>query len=565
MVDERDLDFDDDYIKDNNSSSSNDVRLRLSGDNGSALCNDDDETKKNQKKNCESRDILLSADERYDIWEVKRLERPYLLLLPAQDLTSNDGNHHDDVEESLKYDNDEAEQQEQEEDEVLPLVDGCDIPNWHRQRFVKYSSYHQGILNVGSGCTLLRKESQLPMIHLSSSSSRCCRRRDTDDSKNSGYGSNGCCVAAGVADQQWKTLQLKLMTLSQPSRIVRIPFTNQDLSSQSEFNEVSPWFERENTPVLFESQYTNHWKARTSCTWDALVTRFGHNQWRFSDTHGGTMSLFTYNKYIQNIEGILDDAPLAVYDSQFGEQQEDNDDDENKDNRCAILNDYAVFPCFNGPDLFGICSIESDGEEEANNDEDGDDETDDEASDVNDDDEDQSYHRPPYRWILMGPERSGTGLHIDPMGTHAWVTLIEGMKLWVLFPYGTNPKDIGYKINTETGIQIPSVIWFRDYYETAISNVPNCIEVIQYPGETVYVPAGWPHLVLNLQKSVAITHNYATEYPSLSRIVTSVQSEEPDFYECWKNKLMSIQPDLYNRIIDLEKGLQQEEEKSEKF
>ena len=74
------------------------------------------------------------------------------------------------------------------------------------------------------------------------------------------------------------------------------------------------------------------------------------------------------------------------------------------------------------------------------------------------------------------------------------------------------------------------------------------VEILQRPGETVFVPNGWPHLVLNLERTVAVTHNYASEFGPFERMWEEVRRDEPEFAQRWYQGLVQHRPDLAQRI-----------------
>jgi Cupin-like domain len=486
-----------------------------------------------------SQKVLLSAEERYQVWLVKSAERPHLLE---------------------KYDERDKEDVSEDSREP-PISDGCDISGWRRSCVVQPRHCSQIRLNgpcilealtvacnVGAGCTMLRRETQLPL------------------------------TIPRNFFLRWELLRQRLLVQSQlysTRRAARLLY--QDLLEMDNEARVNPplkhhgrrsyipWFEKENVPVVILG-CADDWTAIQSCTYANLLRRFDPPEedlsdgiaddgcqevlWRFSDTHGETMSLRTYDKYLRSVEGgLTDDSPLAIYDSQFGMEP--------LDPRSIILSEYNVPKCFDA-DLFELLDMNDDVHSGSLiTERQGCEEKKQAANDVSEEESDfpnehifeesslSDAARPPYRWILVGPARSGTGLHIDPVGTHAWVTLIEGCKRWVLFPSGT-PADSIYMQTP----QIPSVLWFCDYYDEVMNRNPDAVEVIQYPGETVYVPAGWPHLVLNLDLSVAITHNYATEYPSMSRLYRAVFESEPLVARRFYRSLQQDRPDLVEFVAN---------------
>jgi hypothetical protein len=68
--------------------------------------------------------------------------------------------------------------------------------------------------------------------------------------------------------------------------------------------------------------------------------------------------------------------------------------------------------------------------------------------------------------------------------------------------------------NLEEGhVDERSDYWYCHKYHTAVNTVYNLtgvkhLEVIQHPGEVIYIPSGWWHVVRNETFTIALTENF---------------------------------------------------------
>uniref|UniRef100_A0A4W3HTH0 Jumonji domain-containing protein 4 n=1 Tax=Callorhinchus milii TaxID=7868 RepID=A0A4W3HTH0_CALMI len=99
-----------------------------------------------------------------------------------------------------------------------------------------------------------------------------------------------------------------------------------------------------------------------------------------------------------------------------------------------------------------------------------------------------------YRFVYMGPKGS------------CWSANLCGRKRWLLFPPGEEAALRDRAGSLAYDVLSPALRDPQLYPGAAQSHSP--IEVIQEPGEVLFVPSGWYHQVHNLEDTISVNHNW---------------------------------------------------------
>jgi len=232
-------------------------------------------------------------------------------------------------------------------------------------------------------------------------------------------------------------------------------------------------YERPNRPVVLTGAAAG-WPAISKWSDDYLRQAFGD-----SAVLAGEYEM-TFDQYCQYAGTTVDEMPLYLFDKDFVKKAP------------ALESDFSV-PEYFAEDLFSVLG------------EDG---------------------RPDYRWLIVGPEKSGSTFHKDPNSTSAWNAVVRGSKKWIMYPPNVPPPGVhASKSGADVVTAVSLMEWFVNYYKGGSDD--GAVEGVVGPGDVIFVPRGWWHCAINLEPTVAVTQNYVSgaNLPHVLRFLASTGRE----------------------------------------
>lgn len=266
-------------------------------------------------------------------------------------------------------------------------------------------------------------------------------------------------------------------------------------------------YERKGLPCIISgTPKAEAWPACEKWEWASFFKRYAHAHFKVGKDDAGSAVRLRVDHFEQYMKVQRDDSPIYLFDNHF------------KAEKKELLQDYKV-PSFFPDDYMGL---------------------------VQDD-------RPPYRWVGVGPRRSGTVMHQDPLCTSAWNTLLAGRKLWLLLPPDTDRKVAKGVDVSRKGDDDEACNHFLDLLPRKRARLDpdfKPILCIQYPGDTIFVPGNWWHCVVNLDDTIAVTQNYCGRN-NFAEVWRSCRKERPCWSQRWLRAMVAKRPELAEEALRL--------------
>jgi len=243
------------------------------------------------------------------------------------------------------------------------------------------------------------------------------------------------------------------------------------------------------------------WTAHHKWTYDNMKQEYAGARFKVGKDDDGNAVRLRVDHFMQYNEEQQDDSPVYLFDNQFGGQR----------SRSELMQEYRV------PSFFPDDYMEFSGEEE----------------------------RPPYRWFSIGPRRSGTVMHQDPLVTSAWNTCFCGRKRWVILRPEVLRSVAKAKKVMEKDDDDEAVNMFIDLLPRLREQDQSLetFEFVQYPGDTVFLPGNWWHCVVNIDDTIAVTQNYCGRH-NFTNVWRSARQERPCWSHLWLKEMDSKMPSL---------------------
>jgi histone arginine demethylase JMJD6 len=262
-------------------------------------------------------------------------------------------------------------------------------------------------------------------------------------------------------------------------------------------------------PVIIRGALSE-WPAMAEGRWDipVLLKRFKHTLFKVGEDDSGRKLKVKMKTFMDYMSHQTDDSPLYLFESgMIGET-------------ASLREDYWI-PKYFPDDYLNLVGRDN---------------------------------KPPHRWFCIGPKRSGTTVHRDPIGTAAWNAVTMGYKRWVLF----EPKEDRmlvkakkYRVKGEDDEAINYFDYMLPRMRAANPNV-KVYECIQCPGDLIFVPGQWWHGVLNLSDTVAVTHNYCGRV-NFDDVCKRTARQRPVFFKRWTHNMKKFSPALYKKMQHIQK------------